>query len=320
MSQISSQGGPEAAVESAAPAWKVFLPWGGGALIVGFLFWEVPFHEVWIAAQDARLDAFVPAVGLGIVYWFVLDSWAYAYLFSRFNAPLSWPEARAMRGVTYLTAALNWNVGTASIILYLRRFKQIPALESTASIFFHENFGALAIVSFAFLGASSFEGGVAIERIQTLSGWMLLGSLSTLVVLMGSWPRWSWMQQLRRWTIFRTFRLAQARDLAILLSVRAAYMVGFMAVLYFGARAFGIDIPVFLALASIPVIMIAGALPIAPAGLGTQAAAMLFFWQDYGDPAAIVAFGLVFPVSLTLGRVLLGLPYLSELRRLRRST
>ena len=44
---------------------------------------------------------------------------------------------------------------------------------------------------------------------------------------------------------------------------------------------------------------------------------MLFFWEDYGDPEDIVAFGLVFPIALTLARVVLGLPYLSELRRLR---
>ena len=44
---------------------------------------------------------------------------------------------------------------------------------------------------------------------------------------------------------------------------------------------------------------------------------MLFFWSTYGDRGAIVALGLVLPVTLTLTRVLLGLPYLAEFRRLR---
>ena len=72
-------------------------------------------------------------------------------------------------------------------------------------------------------------------------------------------------------------------------------------------------------LASVPVILMAGALPITPAGLGTQAAAMLFFWSDVGDRGAIVAFGLVIPIALVGARVLLGLPYLGELRGLRKS-
>ncbi len=297
--------------------WKAALPWLGAVAVLAYLFWEVPLRDVWMAAQGARLDWFVPTVGIGILYWFLLDSWAYAYLISRFNAPLSWSEARAMRGVTYLIAAVNWNVGTAAIVLYLRRFKQVPALESTSSIFFYENFSVLALVTLAFLGASSFGGEAEIQQIQGLSGWMLLVGVAVLTLLLGSQPNWSWLQRLRGWALFRSFRLTRPRDIAILLFIRVSYIVGFLTAFYIGAHSFGIEIPVSLALASVPVVLIAGALPITPAGLGTQAATMLFFWEDYGDPAAIVAFGLVFPIALTTARVVLGLPYLSELRRLR---
>ena len=62
--------------------------------------------------------------------------------------------------------------------------------------------------------------------------------------------------------------------------------------------------------------MMMGAVPISPAGLGTQAAAMLFFWSDAGEAASIVAYGLVFPVALTLARVVLGTPYMREFKML----
>ncbi|MEO2166949.1 MAG: hypothetical protein ABGY42_02310 [bacterium] len=68
-----------------------------------------------------------------------------------------------------------------------------------------------------------------------------------------------------------------------------------------------------------PLILLAGALPITPGGLGTQAAAMLYLWSGTGDRAAILAFGLILPVALTGTRVLLGLPYLAEFRRLSRN-
>jgi uncharacterized membrane protein YbhN (UPF0104 family) len=63
----------------------------------------------------------------------------------------------------------------------------------------------------------------------------------------------------------------------------------------------------------------AGALPITPAGLGTQQAAMLFFFAPYGDDASILAFGLTFPVVLLVLRAALGLPYLKDLAKLRAS-
>ena len=87
--------------------------------------------------------------------------------------------------------------------------------------------------------------------------------------------------------------------------------------IHIGGQAFGIHIPLALATASVPPILMAGALPITPAGLGTQAAAMLFFWGDYGDKASILAFGMVFPIALTLARCILGLLYVRDLRLLR---
>jgi hypothetical protein len=46
---------------------------------------------------------------------------------------------------------------------------------------------------------------------------------------------------------------------------------------------------------------------------------MVFFWSDYGEKAEILAFGMVFPIALTLARCLLGLPYLKDLRSLRQA-
>jgi len=72
-------------------------------------------------------------------------------------------------------------------------------------------------------------------------------------------------------------------------------------------------------MAATPGILLAGAIPITPAGLGTQQAAMVYFFSSYGSKAAILAFGLTFPVALVLSRCLLGLLYLRDLRKLRRA-
>ena len=307
------------AVPGTTPLWKTLAPWAGAVAVIAYLFFEVPYVEVWEAASRARLDWLVPLMLISVLYWFLLDSLAYSYLVTRFNTPFGWDEARGMRAVTYLVAAINWNVGTAAIVLYLRRFKEIPPMESTSTLLFYMMFDTLILTSFALAGATVFGESPAIQKIQLGAGIVLAVNCLVLAMLAGERPGWAWLGRMRAWSVVRSYRMAHPRDFAVLLMIRIAYFAGFIGVFFIGALSFGVDVPFTLAMASVPAILLAGALPITPAGLGTQAAAMLFFWSAYGDRGAIVALGLVLPVTLTLTRVLLGLPYLAEFRRLRSS-
>ncbi len=315
----ASEANPGSDEGTSEPLWKMVVPWIGAAAIIGYLFWKVPFFEVWAAVSVAQINWFLGILCVAVVYWFLLDSLAYAYLITRFNGPLSWKEARSMRGVTYLLAALNWNVGTAAIILYLRRLKQIPPLESASTVLFYTMFDALILVFFAFLGAFFFAENAVVVKVQQGAALILAANLIGLFILMSKFPNWAWLQKVRAWSVLRTYQQARMKDFMVLAAIRVSYLTGFVGCFVLGAYSFGIEIPIGLGLASIPVIMVAGALPISPAGLGTQAAAMLFFWSGYGEEPAIVAFGLVLPVALTLIRVLLGLPYLSQFRRIQSS-
>ena len=99
--------------------------------------------------------------------------------------------------------------------------------------------------------------------------------------------------------------------------MRSAYLGGFVLLIWLGIRAFHVELPLGSVLASTPVILAVGGIPITPAGLGTQQAAMLYFFSAYGSEAAILAFGLAFPVAITLARMPLGLLYLRDLAALR---
>jgi hypothetical protein len=44
---------------------------------------------------------------------------------------------------------------------------------------------------------------------------------------------------------------------------------------------------------------------------------MLYFFAPFGSEAQILAYGLAFPVALSLGRMLVGLFYVGDLRSLR---
>lgn len=298
---------------------KAVAPWLGAVGIFAYLFWDVPFDEAWQAAQNARLDLFVPEILVAVIFWFLLDSRALAYLLTRFNAPVSWPEARSIRGVTYIVTALNWNVGTAAIVLHLRRSKNVPALESTSSLFFYGNCDGLLLMGLTLVGATAFSDSATLETIQKFAAIAFAVQLGIFLLLSTSSPGWRWLGRMRGAALVRSYRLANLHDFMIVLGIKFFYFMGFLWIFWAGSHAFGIEIPFALAMASAPIIMMVAALPISPAGLGTQAAAMVFFWSDYGSKAEILAFGLVFPIALTLTRSLLGLLYLGDLRSLRQA-
>ena len=225
-----------------------------------------------------------------------------------------------MRGVTYWVAALNWNAGTAAIILYLHRLKHVRPLQSTSSVLFYSMFDAVILSVFAFVGGTFLPPGALMTTVLWVSGSFVLGNAVFFWILVSDRPKWRWLTGVRGWSVFSSHRKARPRDFVVLLAIRSSYLTGFIACFLFGASTFEISVPIGLGLASVPVIMMMGAVPISPAGLGTQAAAMLFFWSEAGDAPSIVAFGLVFPVALTLARVILGAPYMREFRKLASGT
>jgi uncharacterized membrane protein YbhN (UPF0104 family) len=302
-------------------AWewlKKLAPWGVAAAILAYLFSEVPIAEAWRAARESRLEVFLSAMLGAVLLWFLLESAVFAYLFSRFNAPLSWAEARSLRGMTYLATPINWNLGTAAIILHLRRSKKIGAIESTSSMLFYQTIDGMVLAGLVLIGVWQFADSPQIVSLLRITIGFECFQVATLAVLMTNVPGWRWLRRVRGLGIFRTHRMATLRDIAALVVFKSLYFSVFVGVFWFGSHAFGVDVPLRLAMAATPAILLAGAIPITPAGLGTQQAAMIYFFSAYGDEAAILAFGLAFPVALVLSRCLLGLRYLRELPKLQR--
>jgi len=298
---------------------RQLAPWAVAAAIFYYLFSEVPIGDAWAAGRSARLELFFPAMMAAVLLWFLIDSAAFAFLFTRFNARLGWAEARSLRGMTYLVTPINWNLGTAAVILHLRTSKRIAALESTSTMVFYQSIDGMVLGSLVALGVGLLPWSPELASLRNIAVGFVLLQAATLWLFMGSWPRLRWIQRIRSFGIFRSHQAAASRDVAVLILMKSLYFAVFVGVFWMGCRSFGIELPLQLALAATPAILLAGALPITPAGLGTQQAAMLYFFAPYGDEASILAFGLTFPVALILFRSLVGLPYLKDLPRLRQA-
>ncbi len=304
---------------SFAGAWLRRLgPWVLAAAILYWIFSLVPVDKAWTAAAGADLRLFVPATLAAVTYWFLLESRAFAYLFSRFNAPLPWGEARSLRGMTYLLTPINWNLGNAAMIVHLRVTKGVSALAATSSLFFYASLDTVVLASLVFAGAVALPATPTTESMMRIAGTVVATQVLFLAVLVSGRPAWRPLAWLRERRIFASFTRARPRDLGVLASIRSAYFAGFIVFFWLGARAFQIDLPFAFAAAVTPLVMVAGALPITPAGLGTQQAAMLFFFEAYGDQGAVLAFGLAFPAALILARLPIGFLYARELASFRR--
>jgi hypothetical protein len=295
-------------------------PWAIAAAILWWLFDRVPLAEAWTATAQAHLLEFGLVTALLVTAWWLLESRAFAYLFTRFNdTRVTWKEARALRGLTYLATPINWNLGTAAIVLHLRRSKGIGAIQSTSTMLFYGVIDLLVLSTLALIGASALPDSPVIGPIQRTAAIADGFAIAMLAVLMTSRPGWGWLQRFRGAGIFSTHRQAKLADVALLAAVRTCYFGGFVLYFWLGTWAFNASVPLLFALAATPIILVIASLPITPAGLGTQQAAMLYFFAPYAAEAPVLAFSLSYPVALIFTRLPLGLLYIRDLAALRES-
>ncbi|MBW2726981.1 MAG: flippase-like domain-containing protein, partial [Deltaproteobacteria bacterium] len=252
----------EAAPQKKSPAvvWlKRIAPWAIAAAIFYYLFNEVPIADAWAAARSARLEVFLPLMMVAVLLWFLIDSAAFAFLFTRFNAKLAWAEARSLRGMTYLLTPINWNLGTAAVILHLRSSKRIGALESTSTMVFYQTIDGMVLATCAALGAISLVATPEITSLRNIAVGFVLVNAVSLAIFMSSWPRLKWIVRVRALGIFRSHQAAVPRDVVVLVLMKGVYFSVFIAVFWLGCHSFGIDLPLSLAVAATPAILMAGA-------------------------------------------------------------
>ncbi len=297
-----------------------FVPWIVALAILYFLFRRVPIDEAFDAMQHANLLLLLPASFAAILFWWLLDAKNMSYVFMRFNQVFPYREALAVRAVSYLLAAINWNVGTGGILLYLKRFRKVGLVDSMSALSVYY-FADVCVLCLLTIGAVwSQPTSAVLEYTADAALIILLLTFGAYGLLLAAWPRWSWLQRIRRWRLLGGLREASFRDFATVALVRGFHFAGFGVFLWIGMLSFHAPISWSAAMAAAPLVLIAGALPITPAGLGTQQAAIVYFLRGHAGAAELLAFGLLVPVISIVGRLPLSLFYLPYFRKLRIAT
>lgn len=287
------------------------FPWIISIAIVGYVIRVVPIEEAWAVLLGTRLEIFVPLVLISVLCWFLIESKAYAYIFSRFNTPISWREARALRASASLLSPIHLGLGKAAVVLRLHALKNVPVLEGTSTVVLYQTIDAIVLASLTVIGLSLEPMTLETNIARAAASAAALVLLLYLSLLRRDQPGFRWLDRMRRLPVHYAHRKIRVRDAIVIVSAKLAYQLVAVAIFYFGARAFDIAVPFTLVLAATPAIHAIGSLPITPGGLGTQQAAMLYFFGNHGSQAAIIAFGFSLPIALMLVRFLLGLVYIT---------
>jgi hypothetical protein len=283
------------------PSWRARLlrtaAWVVTAGLLALLFWRTPFSQV-VAATRAAAPWTVPVGLIMVAAIYLGDSFAIWKTFGWFLARLSLAEVLVLRGATYLLAAINYSVGQGAIVYFVHRSTGAPVMRGVATLLLIMGINILALLMLASAGlavAPEIPHGLYLIVIVAYAG------LAVYAAAVITRPRW-----LASRPVFDVLLGAGLQGHLRALLVRLPHIAALVAFQTLMLRAFGVPVPVVVAVACLPVVFFVAVLPISVQGIGTTQTAMVFFFARYasGDQttrqAAVLAASLVSQV-LALG-------------------
>ena len=246
------------------------------------LFHRIPVRAVIDAARGVAPWGLPTALAC-IAAIYLCDSFAIWKTFGWFVAPMSFRDVLAVRGATYLLAAINYNIGQGAIAYFVHKTAGVPIRRGLAAILLIMGINVLALMVLATVGtvaAADVPHAVAIVLAVAYAG------LALYAVALATRPRWLVSRPLFDVLLGAGIR-GHLRALLVRLPHTAAVVI-FQIVMF---RAFHVAVPIVSAAAVLPVVFLVSVLPISIQGLGTTQAAMVYFFARYaaGNPEAQAA-------------------------------
>jgi hypothetical protein len=283
--------------------WVRLLAWVVTAGLLVLLFRRISISEVMAAARGAP-GWVVPGAVACVLAIYLCDSFAIWKTFGWFLTKMSFPDVLLVRGATYLLAAINYNVGQGAIVYFVHRAAGAPVMRGVATVWLIMGVNVLALLFLATVGSVIAPGIPHAVTILVAVAWAGLAIYAAAVAIR---PRW-----LASRPLFDVLLGAGLGGHVRALLVRLPHIASLILFQVFMLRAFGVAVPLVVALAVLPVVYFIAVLPISVQGLGTTQAAMVYFFARFAvgnaqaQQAAVLAASLVgqalaLAVQATLG-------------------
>ena len=302
-------------------------PFAGAAAILALLFARIPPERVAAALAGADLPRFFAALVPVSILYVALDTALLTAVLRWFHPPgLPFRETLAVRAVDYLVTLWNGRASQAAMVgaLWRRLGRREPGgtaasgalrsgvWECAGTILFADLCQRGHLLLWAALGAVALgersPGRVPVAfAIGVAAAVVFIAFLRGKLRAAGLGPP--------RWRLLQTLRSAAPRHYLLVLAWKAPLIAAAALGHSLALGAFGIAIGPLHLLATLPIIFLAGALPIAVARVGTAQAAWVYFHApdaaaSPGGEAGLLAYSLAAHLTFLLANAILTAPFL----------
>lgn len=303
------------------------VPYLFAALILAYMFYKVDWSNVWqeLTSEEVLRYRVVAAYLVYCVFYYFTDVLSFHRAYNRFNTTIDVLETARLRMASYAVQAVNGAITEIMAVLYMLRVKKVPVLGSTSSagfVYFNEIYTMVALLTYCAFFLPE-ENRILIELpVMGVSFWALFQGLIVfawavlpLWLLFFNTPVGQRFGKVYNAGVLVAFRKAKLRDYAEVFGYRFGnnLMSVFMNIVIL--RAMGIDAPVALLFAAVPVMVNVAYWPISVGGFGGPQLAADFLLRGHATEAMILAYSLVWSALFFLTRTAAGLPFIRSVYR-----
>lgn len=275
------------------------------ALIIYYLARGIPVVEFERNLAQARIALFVPAALASLVLWIVGDTLMYARLLSYFHVPTSFREMLPAAATHESLQVVNGVAAGTSLVWFIHVRKGVDWLTAGGTLgllgFIDLQLMAWMLMISALIKPSAVSGFAWYYPAVSIAGLSAFSVFWRCGRPRGRFARWFYERP-----SFTAFREAHTSHYLMLSLIRIPTFAAQGVVLYAEMIAFGVRAPFSTAMAVLPIVLLAGALPIAPQGLGARQAAIVLGFHEFGDRASLLTMSLAHSCLVILVRLFLG--------------
>lgn len=277
------------------------LPWLATAVSLAISLAFVPWSNV-IAELGRRPCPTTVSLGFALpfVVLFVIGACDHLILRNAATRPVSYEDVLRARAAT--SAVPFGGASSASYFLWIKRVVFPRSTLVTIGCLGFGEIGALCLVTLMALATAALVGlPMPYEKVAVICA-------AVSVVLLGGVLA---ARRARGGSVASTMRVIPSKVLLGSLLGHSAKVAVFVIATWAAARSFGLALPLVAVAVYVPLIMLAGFLPLSVAGFGlTQVGWLLFV--DFAPAEQLLAFQLVWNVAQHVGRSACGLPFMSR--------
>ncbi len=285
--------------------WKAAIPALVSVALIVWLVSRVNPDALRDAAAELNWPALTAATALMVLGLYLWDAVCLRTLFAADGATPSYREVLHVRGTSYLVGVVNYELGQGAVALGMARLQQDSVVSALSRIVLLAYYDLLVLLGFGLLG-SSLDHGSRTDGVRLFSGIgfcaLLAFPLVGLLLPASLWERLAgtrWLLWLKAWRLKRSFYVL------ILRVVYYAILIGYGAV---ALRICQVHVDRMLVLSTIPMVLLADALPSA-SGLGTRDAALQLLLQPE-QREVLLALSIFWSTGLIFGRSGIGMAHM----------